>query len=83
MTVWQTWEATLGREYIRAPTDESIIRNYYKNVYCIDVMNVTKVESGTMSCQACSVCPQIYHFGLIVNASAMQPLLDEGWVRSG
>jgi hypothetical protein len=82
-TAWQTWEANSGRVYIRAPTDEEIIRNYYSSVYGIEVMNVTKVDSGLMSCQACSVCPQTYHFGLTVNASVMQPLLDEGWVRSG
>jgi hypothetical protein len=82
-TVWQTWEANSGRVYIRAPTDAEIIRNYYSSVYGIDVMNVTKVDSGLMSCDACSVCPQTYHFGLTVNASVMQPLIDEGWVREG
>ena len=82
-TVWQTWEANSGRVYIRAPTDEEIIRHYYSSVYGIDVMNVTKVDSGLMSCEACSVCPQTYHFGLTVNASVMQPLLDEGWTRIG
>jgi len=82
-TVWQTWEANSGRVYIRAPTDAEIIRNYYSSVYGIDVMNVTKVDSGLMSCDACSVCPQTYHFGLTVNASVMQALIDEGWVRSG
>jgi hypothetical protein len=82
-TVWQTWEANSGRVYIRAPTDEEIIRHYYSSVYGIDVMNVTKVDSGLISCDACSVCPQTYHFGLTVNASVMQPLIDEGWVREG
>lgn len=82
-TVWQTWEANSGRRYIRAPTDEEIIRHYYSAVHGIDVMNVTKVDSGLVSCDACSVCPQTYHFTLAVNASAMQVLLDEGWTRSG
>jgi hypothetical protein len=82
-TVWQTWEVNSGRVYIRAPTDAEIIRHYYSSVYSIDVMNVTRVDSGLMSCQACSVCPETYHFGLTVNASERQPLLDEGWTRNG
>jgi len=80
-TVWQTWEANSGRVYIRAPTYEEIIRHYYNSVYGIDVMNVTKVDSGLMSCDACSVCPLSYHFGVTVNASEVQTLLDEGWTR--
>ena len=82
-TVWQTWEADSGRVYIRAPPDAEIITNYYRSVHGIDVMNVTKIDSGLMTCEACSVCPQTYHFGLTVNASVMQPLLDEGWIRNG
>jgi hypothetical protein len=81
-TTWQVWEENSGRVYIRAPTDEEIIKSYYISVYGIEVMNVTKVESGLMTCQACSVCPETYHFGLAVNASEMQPLLDEGWIRN-
>jgi len=80
---WQIWEANSGRVYIRAPTDEEIIRHYYSAVYGIEVGNVTKVDSGLMACQACSVCPQTYRFGLTVNASVMQVLIDEGWTRSG
>jgi hypothetical protein len=80
-TVWDTWEANSGRRYIRAPTDAEIITNYYSSVHGIDVMNVTKVESGLMTCEACSVCPLGYRFGLTVNASVMQALVDEGWVR--
>jgi hypothetical protein len=82
-TPWDTWEENSGRRYIRAPTEEEIIRHYYSAVYGIDVMNVTKVDSGLMTCEACGVCPLSYHFGLTVNASVMQPLVDEGWVRSG
>jgi len=81
MTVWQTWEANSGRVYIRAPTDEEILRHYYSAVHGIDVGNVTRVDSGLVTCQACSVCPLSYRFGVTVNTSAMQVLLDEGWVR--
>lgn len=82
-TAWDTWEANSGRRYIRAPTDAEIITNYYSSVHGIDVMNVTRVDSGLMTCEACSVCPLSYRFGLTVNASGMQALLDEGWVRGG
>jgi hypothetical protein len=81
-TVWQIWEENSGRVYIRAPTDEEIIRHYYSAVYSIEVKDVKKIESGMATCQACSVCPASYRFGLTVNASEMQPLLDEGWTRT-
>ncbi len=82
-TSWDAWEANSGRVYIRAPTEEEIVRHYYSAVYGIEVTNFTRVDSGMMTCQACSVCPLTHHFEVTVNASAMQPLLDEGWVRSG
>jgi hypothetical protein len=80
-TAWDTWEANSGRVYIRAPTEEEIVRHYYSAVYGIEVTDVTRVDSGMMTCQACSVCPLTHHYGVVVNASAMQPLLDEGWKR--
>jgi hypothetical protein len=80
-TPWQVWEENSGRVYIRAPTDEEIIKHYYASVYSIDVRDVKKIQLGTVSCQACDVCLETYRFGLTVNASDLQPLLDEGWTR--
>jgi len=80
-TPWQVWEENSGRVYIRAPTDEEIIKHYYSSVYSINVRDVKKIQLGTVSCQACDVCGETYRFGLTVNASDMQPLLDEGWTR--
>lgn len=80
-TPWQVWEENSGRVYIRAPTDEEIIKHYYAAVYSIDVRDVKKVQVVEVTCQACDVCPETYRFGLTVNASDMQPLLDEGWTR--
>jgi hypothetical protein len=80
-TAWQSWEANSGRVYIRMPTEEEIITNYYASVYETSVRNVKKIQSGMMTCQACDVCPESYRLELTVNASEMQPLLDEGWTR--
>jgi len=80
-TVWQVWEENSGRVYIRAPTDEEIIKSYYITVYITDVRDVKKIQLGTVTCQACYACPGFYKFELTVNASEMQPLLDEGWTR--
>jgi hypothetical protein len=80
-TSWQVWEANSGRVYIRAPTDEEIIAHYYASVYNINVRNIKKLQPETFTCQACYVCPGFFKFELIVNASEMQPLLDEGWTR--
>ncbi len=57
-TPWQVWEENSGRVYIRAPTDEEIIRSYYISVYSTEVRDVKKVQSGTMTCQACDICPE-------------------------
>lgn len=80
-TPWQVWEENSGRVYIRAPTDEEIITHYYQAVYGIEVSKVQKIQSGMVTCQACSVCPETYRFVLTVNADRMQVLFDEGWMR--
>ncbi|MFY9800919.1 MAG: hypothetical protein WAK10_06705, partial [Methanoregula sp.] len=76
-------EENSGRVYIRAPTDEEIITNYYRSVYGVDVRNIKKVQLGQVSCQACDVCMETYEFELTVIANEMQPLLDQGWMRVG
>jgi hypothetical protein len=80
-TTWQVWEENSGRVYIRAPTDEEIIKGYYESVYSIGVRDVKKVQLGGVACEACSVCFETYRFELTVNASDMWILLDEGWMR--
>jgi hypothetical protein len=82
-TPWQVWEENSGRVYIRAPTDEEIIKHYYSSVNNINIHDVKKINVDNVTCQACDVCPETYRFGLTVNASEMQPLLDEGWTRIG
>jgi len=81
-TAWQVWEENSGRVYIRMPTEEEIIRHYYASVYETEVRNVQKIQLDQVTCQACDVCPETYRFDLNVNASGMQPLLDEGWTRT-
>ena len=63
------------------PTNEEIITHYYASVYGINVSEVKKVPLDGVGCEACNVCMETYRFGLTVNASEMQPLLDEGWAR--
>ncbi|MDD1700855.1 MAG: hypothetical protein LUQ04_08700 [Methanoregula sp.] len=82
-TTWQVWEENSGRVYIRAPTDEEIIKSYYITVYSIEVRNVKKIQLDQVTCQACDVCLETYRFGLTMNASEMHVLLDEGWTRVG
>ena len=81
-TVWQYWEENSGRVYIRMPTDEEIIKHYYASVYTIEVRDVKKIQLDLVTCEACTICRETYRFGLTVNASEMQPLLDEGWTKS-
>jgi hypothetical protein len=80
-TTWQYWEENSGRVYIRMPTDEEIIQNYYASVYSIEVRDVKKIQLDQITCEACDVCLETYRFELTVNASDMYVLLDEGWTR--
>jgi opacity protein-like surface antigen len=82
-TPWQSWEANSGRVYIRAPTEEEILKSYYTTVYSTGVKDFKTIQLAEVSCQACDVCLATYRFELTVNASEMQPLLDEGWTRIG
>jgi hypothetical protein len=82
-TTWQIWEENSGRVYIRMPTDEEIIKNYYASVYSIDVREVKKIQLDQITCEACDVCLETYRFELTVNASDMHVLVDEGWTRMG
>jgi len=81
-TAWQSWEENSGRVYIRMPTDEEILKSYYVSVYGIEVRDVKKIQLDEVTCQACDVCLETYRFELTLNASDMQPLLDEGWART-
>jgi hypothetical protein len=80
-TPWQTWEANSGRRYIRAPTEEEVLRHYYSAVYGIEVSNYTWVSNDGITCQACGVCPLLYHLEVTVNAGEMGAMIDEGWKR--
>jgi hypothetical protein len=80
-TAWQIWEENSGRVYIRAPTDEEIITNYYRSVYGINILDAKKVQLNQVTCQACDVCLETYQFEITVNANVMQPLLEGGWTR--
>jgi hypothetical protein len=81
-TPWQVWEENSGRVYIRMPTDEEIIKNYYESVYNTEVKDVKKIQLNQVTCEACDICLETYMFSLTVKAGDMHPLLDEGWTRT-
>jgi hypothetical protein len=66
-TPWQYWEENSGRVYIRMPTDEEIIKNYYESVYNIEVRDVRKIQLDLVTCEACESF-ETYMFTLKVNA---------------
>jgi len=80
-TTWQYWEENSGRVYIRMPTDEEIINNYYASVYSIEVRDVKKIQLDQVTCEACDICLETYRFELTVNSGDMYVLVDEGWTR--
>lgn len=67
---------------IRMPTDKEIVTHTYAAMFETRVRDVKKGELGVVTCQACTVCPEINRFGLSVISSGMQPLLDAEWTRT-
>lgn len=78
-TPWQQAYEDGKFQFAKTPTDADLITAYYggKNV---EVMNVTRVDSGEAACEACSVCSTSYSFVLKVNKNAgVENLTADGW----
>jgi hypothetical protein len=70
--------ANPGHRYIRAPTEEECVGSYYISVYGIVVGDLNRGDSGLMTCEVRSIFPLTYYFGVMVNASEIQALGDDG-----
>jgi hypothetical protein len=75
---WQAWYREGHIQFIKAPTDEELIKAYYGSQN-INVISVQKLDSKGATCQACSVCPKSYSFSAAVSPENVAKLKQLGW----
>jgi len=56
---WDIWHDSLGRTYIRAPTEEEILKEYYSTVHGVTVISYQNIPAppDLIVCTACQ-CPR-------------------------
>ncbi|MCR4335416.1 MAG: hypothetical protein NUV57_02660, partial [archaeon] len=54
---WDKWHDSLGRQYIRAPTDEEILKEWLSTVHGIEIDGYASKQVYDVVCEACS-CPR-------------------------
>lgn len=80
---WQTWYKEGHIQFIKAPTDEQLIKAYYSSVYKIDIISAQKTNTGNMVCQTCNICAKGYVFTIEANAGDVSKLTSLGWMNVG
>lgn len=80
---WQTWYKEGNIKYIKAPTDEQLIRSYYEQKYGITILSAQRTETNGVNCQACNVCAKSYLFTLEVSGKDVAKLVSLGWENVG
>lgn len=82
-TPWNSWHESLGRTYVRAPTEEEILTEYYATVHQVEILDFEEVplSEGTVVCAACG-CPRDYSLRVQVAASDAEKLIAEEWSRN-
>ncbi|MBI4052988.1 MAG: protease complex subunit PrcB family protein [Candidatus Diapherotrites archaeon] len=83
---WEKWHADLNRVYIRAPTEEEILKEYYSIVHGIPVVSYKNIPAppGTIVCMACQ-CPRGDKIEIWVDNSTetgrknVEKLVELGW----
>lgn len=80
-TPWQAWYEEGKILYIKAPTNEELIQDYYANEFGIELKDVNEVETDRMVCEACGVCPISNYFIASVNSDDKTTMLEDGWTE--
>ena len=77
---WEIWHNSLGRTYIRAPTEEEILKEYYSTVHGIPVVSYknSPAPPGTIVCMACQ-CPRGDTIKVSVSAEDAKKMAALGW----
>jgi len=76
---WQEWYAQGKVNFIKAPTDEELIKTYYGTEHGINVVSASKQNVDGATCLACSSCPKSYFFTAEVSADDASKMKELGW----
>jgi len=77
---WEKWHSDLNRVYIRAPTEEEILKEYFSTVQGIQIISYHDIqaEPGTVTCMACN-CARGDTIIVEVAAKDNAKMLELGW----
>ncbi len=79
-TPWEQWYSEGNIQYIREPTDEELIVDYYSQEHSIAVSDAAKILSEDIEvCEACGVCPKAYHFTAKIASEEFEEMVELGW----
>ncbi|MBI5554051.1 MAG: hypothetical protein HY917_04920 [Candidatus Diapherotrites archaeon] len=79
---WEQWHADLNRVYVRAPTEEEILKEYFQTVQGIGILDFSQVESDRLVCRSCD-CPRGDYLTVRVNAKDSSRMQELGWKPVG
>lgn len=79
---WEIWHDSLGREYIREPTEEEILTEYFEVVHGIEILEYKNIpiEPGTGVCAACT-CPRGDTIEVLVGENDAGKMAELGWAE--
>jgi hypothetical protein len=79
---WEKWHKDLNRTYIRAPTEQEIVKEYYRTVYEIEILEFKNIPapSGTNVCKACT-CQRGDTIFVLVDEKNIAKMLELGWKK--
>lgn len=75
---WEIWESNSGRQYVRAPTEEEVLKNYYSSVHGIEILNYSSVQVHEVVCAACT-CSRPDVLGIKIYEKDKEKMLSLGW----
>lgn len=78
---WNDWLEGSEIRFVRAPTQEEIIKMYYFEVYGITISNVEKIVFDGAVCMACYTCPKGHSFEIEILESDSSKMIDLGWKK--
>jgi hypothetical protein len=76
---WDAWYALGKIQFFKAPTEKELATAYFSNEFNIEIADFSRIESGKLTCQACSTCQTSYYFSVTVKSQARQKLIELGW----
>lgn len=75
---WNEWLENSEIRFVKAPTQDEIIKMYFGEVHGINILEVRTVELGAV-CEACDVCPKGEDIIVTINNTDRSLMEDLGW----